>query len=54
SSTTVASLSSARSRRLGKTLALGYVHRTLWEPGTQLTIADGRIATVAALPFAAP
>ncbi|HEX8950633.1 MAG TPA: glycine cleavage T C-terminal barrel domain-containing protein [Polyangia bacterium] len=44
--------SSARSRRLGKTLALGYVHRTLWEPGTQLTVADGRTATVAALPFA--
>jgi len=43
--------SSARSRRLGKTIALGYVHRTLWDPGTQLTVADGRIATVTALPF---
>jgi aminomethyltransferase len=43
--------SSARSRRLGKTLALGYVHRTLWEPGTALTLADGRAATVSALPF---
>ncbi|MCA1665111.1 MAG: aminomethyl transferase family protein [Myxococcales bacterium] len=43
--------SSARSRRLGKTIALGYVHRTLWAPGTQLTVADGRTATVAALPF---
>jgi len=43
--------SSARSRRLGKTIALGYVHRTLWDPGTQLTLADGRTATVAALPF---
>ena len=43
--------SSARSRRLGKTIALGYVHRTLWDPGTQLTVADGRTATVAALPF---
>jgi folate-binding protein YgfZ len=43
--------SSAHSRRLGKTLALGYVHRTLWDPGTQLTVADGRTATVAALPF---
>ena len=42
--------SSARSRRLGKTIALGYVHRTLWDPGTQLTVADGRSATVAALP----
>ena len=44
--------SSARSRRLGKTLALAYVHRTLWAPGTKLTVADGRTATVAALPFA--
>jgi len=44
--------SSARSRRLGKTVALGYVHRTLWAPGTKLTVADGRTATVAALPFA--
>ena len=43
--------SSARSRRLGKTLALGYVHRTLWDPGTELTVADGRTATVSALPF---
>jgi folate-binding protein YgfZ len=43
--------SSARSRRLGKTLALGYVHRTLWDPGTQLVLDDGRTATVAALPF---
>jgi folate-binding protein YgfZ len=44
--------SSARSRRLGKTIALGYVHRTLWDPGTTLTLADGRAATVSALPFA--
>jgi aminomethyltransferase len=44
--------SSARSRRLGKTIALGYVHRTLWDPGTQLTLDGGRTATVAALPFA--
>jgi folate-binding protein YgfZ len=43
--------SSVRSRRLGKTIALGYVHRTLWDPGTRLTLADGRAATVAALPF---
>ncbi len=43
--------SSARSRRLGKTIALGYVHRTLWDPGTPLTLADGGTATVAALPF---
>lgn len=43
--------SSVRSRRLGKTIALGYVHRTLWDPGTRLTLADGRAATVTALPF---
>lgn len=43
--------SSVRSRRLGKTIALGYVHRTLWDPGTRLTLADGRAVTVAPLPF---
>jgi folate-binding protein YgfZ len=43
--------SSVHSRRFGKILALGYVHRTLWEPGTALTVADGRTATVAPLPF---
>jgi folate-binding protein YgfZ len=43
--------SSARSRRLGRTIALGYVHRTLWDPGTELTLDDGRRATVTALPF---
>ena len=43
--------SAARSRRLGKTIALGYVHRTLWDPGTALAVADGTHATVAALPF---
>jgi len=45
--------SAARSRRLGKTIALGYVHRTLWDAGTALVLPDGRSATVAALPFAA-
>jgi folate-binding protein YgfZ len=44
--------SSARSRRLGRAIALGYVHRTLWDPGTELTLDDGRRATVTALPFA--
>jgi folate-binding protein YgfZ len=44
--------SSARSRRLGKTIALGYVHRTLWEPGTTLALDGGGTATVAALSFA--
>jgi len=44
--------SSVRSRRLGKTIALGYVHRTRWDPGTRLTLDDGRAATVTALPFA--
>jgi folate-binding protein YgfZ len=43
--------SSVRSRRLGKTIALGYVHRTLWDPGTELTIDGGGSATVTTLPF---
>lgn len=43
--------SSVRSRRLGKTIALGYVHRTLWDPGTQLTVDGGGTATVTSLPF---
>jgi aminomethyltransferase len=43
--------SSARSRRLGRTLALAYVHRTLWDPGTELTLDGGRRAVVTALPF---
>jgi folate-binding protein YgfZ len=43
--------SSVRSRRLGRAIALAYVHRTLWEPGTELR-CDGRTATVTALPFA--
>lgn len=33
-------------------IALGYVHRTLWEPGTELSVASGGVARVAALPFA--
>jgi len=44
--------SSAQSRRFGGAIALGYVHRTLWEPGTELTLEGGRRATVTALPFA--
>jgi folate-binding protein YgfZ len=47
--------SSVRSRRLGRVIALGYVHRTLWEPGVELEIVDGdarRRARVVALPFA--
>ncbi len=45
--------SSGASRRLG-TIALGYVHRTLWEPGTVLELHDGaavRHAEVTTLPF---
>ena len=34
----------------GTTLALGYLHRTAWEPGSIVEI-DGRRATVHALPF---
>jgi glycine cleavage system aminomethyltransferase T len=47
--------SSVRSPRLGRPIALGYVHRTLWDPGTELTVhsaAGDRLARVAALPFA--
>jgi folate-binding protein YgfZ len=44
--------SSARSRRLGRAIALAYVHRTLWDPGTVLSLAgDGRRAIVTSLPF---
>lgn len=45
--------SAVRSRRLGRTIALAYVHRTLWDPGTRLTLDDGRGAVVTALPFTA-
>ena len=45
--------SAVRSRRLGRTIALGYVHRTLWDPGTRLSLEDGRGAVVTALPFTA-
>jgi folate-binding protein YgfZ len=31
-------------------IALGYVHRTVWEPGTTLTV-NGVVATVSPLPF---
>jgi folate-binding protein YgfZ len=46
--------SSVVSPRLGRAIALGYVHRTLWDEGTALTILDGaheRPARVTALPF---
>ncbi len=33
-------------------IALGYLHRTVWEPGTTVTVGE-REATVASLPFAA-
>lgn len=45
--------STVRSRRFGRTIALGYVHRTLWDPGTRLALEDGRGVVVTALPFAA-
>jgi folate-binding protein YgfZ len=47
--------SSVFSPRAGSVIALGYVHRTLWDPGTALTVHDAggpRTAKVAALPFA--
>jgi aminomethyltransferase len=47
--------SSVYSPRLHRTLALAYVHRTLWDPGTELTVHDAageRAARVTTLPFA--
>jgi folate-binding protein YgfZ len=49
--------SSVWSPRLARAIALGYLHRTLWEPGTPLTVhePDGeRGAQVVALPFVRP
>jgi folate-binding protein YgfZ len=46
--------SSVFSPRLGRAIALGYVHRSLWDAGTELTVHDpagARRATVADLPF---
>ncbi len=46
--------SSLFSPRFGRALALGYVHRSLWEPGTEVTVHDAtgpRTARVADLPF---
>jgi folate-binding protein YgfZ len=45
--------SSVFSRRLGRAIALGYVHRTVFSPGTVLTTAEEppRTAIVTALPF---
>ena len=43
--------SSVVSPRLGA-IALAYVHRTLWDEGTELTLPDGQLARVAPLPFA--
>jgi folate-binding protein YgfZ len=43
--------SSVVSPRLGP-IALAYVHRTLWDPGTRLTLPDGSPARVSGLPFA--
>jgi aminomethyltransferase len=43
--------SSVVSPRLGA-IALAYVHRTLWDEGTPLTLPDGSVAHVVPLPFA--
>jgi tRNA-modifying protein YgfZ len=32
-------------------IALGYVHRTLWDEGTPLSLPDGKTARVVSLPF---
>src|SRR5262249_55603812 len=34
-------------------IALAYVHRTLWDDGTELSLPDGKIARVVSLPFKA-
>lgn len=49
--------SAAFSPRLGRVIALGYVHRDFVNPGTHLEVLDGatrRSALVTALPFVAP
>jgi len=49
--------SAAFSPRLGRVIALGYVHRDFVNPGTHVEVLDGaerRPAVVAALPFVAP
>ncbi|HSB68071.1 MAG TPA: aminomethyltransferase family protein [Candidatus Methylomirabilis sp.] len=46
--------SAVRSPTLGRAIALGYVRREFWEPGTRLHIASGEqplVAEVASLPF---
>jgi aminomethyltransferase len=46
--------SAARSIALGRPIALGYVRREHFEPGTAVTVADGagvQPARVTALPF---
>jgi folate-binding protein YgfZ len=45
-------MSGARSPRHGA-IALGYVHRTLWDPGTRLRLPGGGEAVVGGLPFSA-
>jgi len=42
--------STAISPKLGP-IALAYVHRTLWDEGTALTLPDGKMARVVSLPF---
>lgn len=49
--------SAACSPRLGRVIALGYVHRDFVNPGTQVEVLDGaqrRPAVVTSLPFVAP
>jgi len=49
--------SAAFSPRLGRVIALGYVHRDFVNPGTQVEVIDGaqrRPAVVTSLPFVAP
>jgi folate-binding protein YgfZ len=49
--------SSVTSPRLGRAIALGYVHRDYWEPGTQVTISSSAGLTTALVttpPFVQP
>ena len=43
--------SAVESPTLGRPIALAYLHRSLWEPGTEVTVGHGITAQVAALPF---
>jgi folate-binding protein YgfZ len=45
--------SAAQSATLGRPIALAYLHRSLWAPGTQIATSQGVSCEVAALPLVA-